>query len=141
MKAVVVEPKKRPYVKDIDGELGGLQEAVGGYVEAIYPFDDNVAILCNEEGKLTGMDLNRALRNDNGDIYDIIAGTFLVVGLTEDDFGDLTDEQVEKYTEMYKEPEEFVRIMGKIIAIPVKVLEETGKSIIDACREIDKESR
>lgn len=55
---------------------------VGGCIEAVYPFDDPVAIVCNEEAKLEGLPLNRALRDEDGDIYDIVAGTFMVVGLT-----------------------------------------------------------
>lgn len=51
---------------------------------------ENNAIVCNEEAKLEGLPLNRALRDEDGDIYDIVAGTFMVVGLTEDSFGSLT---------------------------------------------------
>ena len=57
---------------------------VGGCIEAIYPYEDPVALVCNEEGKLEGLPLNRALRDEDGDIYDVVAGTFMVVGLTDD---------------------------------------------------------
>ena len=100
MQALIVEPLKAPYVKEIGEELEDLQHEVGGYIEAVYPFEDEVAIICNEEGKLNGLELNRAMRGDDGEIYDIIAGKFLVVGLTEEDFGSLTPEQITKYSEM-----------------------------------------
>ena len=90
MQVLIVEPMKPPYVKEIGEELEDLQHEVGGYIEALYPFDDEVAVVCNEEGKLDGLELNRALRTDQGEIYDIIAGTFMVVGLTEESFGSLT---------------------------------------------------
>ena len=47
--------------------------------------------------KFEGLPLNRALYDDRGQVYDAIAGTFLVVGLTEDDFTSLTPEQIEKF--------------------------------------------
>ena len=86
---VVVEPEKAPRIADVGSDLKSLQDMVGGYIEAIYPFDDPVAIVCNEEAKLEGLPLNRALRDEDGDIYDIVAGTFMIVGLTEDSFGSL----------------------------------------------------
>ena len=50
-----------------------------------------VGIICNEEGKLIGLEPNRVLRDEEGNTVDIIFGTFIVAGLTEDDFGSLTD--------------------------------------------------
>lgn len=79
---LIVEPGKEPYVKEIDSGLESLQHEVGGYIEAIYPYEDPVALVCNEEGKLEGLPLNRALRDEDGDIYDVVAGTFLVANTT-----------------------------------------------------------
>lgn len=112
MKVVVVEPMKSARVEDIDPGLKSLQDKVGGYIEAIYPFDDQVALICNEEGKLSGLAANRALYDENGKMYDIIVGTFLVAGLTEEDFGDLTDELAEKYMNKYKHPQVFLKTVG-----------------------------
>ena len=117
---LVVEPEKKPYVKDIDPGLASLQKEVGGYIQAVYPFEELVAIICDEEGKLKGSMLNRALLDEEGHIYDIVAGTFLVVGLTEDDFGSLTDEYVKQFTEHFKTPETFMRINGKLVVLPVE---------------------
>jgi hypothetical protein len=125
MQVLIVEPMKSPYVKEIDEGLESLQHEVGGYIEAVYPFEDEVAIICNEEGKLDGLDLNRALRGDDGEIYDIIAGTFLIVGLTEENFGSLTPEQITKFSEMYRTPEMFLMRGGEITAIPADVLAKT----------------
>lgn len=84
--AVVIEPEQKPQIREIDGSLEGLQSLVGGDIQAVYPYADPVAVICNEEGKLMGLPLNRALRDDAGEIYDIVVGTFAVVGLTEDSF-------------------------------------------------------
>ena len=76
MKVLKVEPYQLPEVKEIDPGLASLQHEVDGWIEATYPFEDPVAIICNEEGKLNGMDYNRAIRDENGEVQEIIAGPF-----------------------------------------------------------------
>ena len=93
---------------------------MGGDIAATYPFSDPVGLVCNDEGKLIGLELNRGLRDEHGEIYDVMAGTFLVVGLSEDSFTSLTPEQVQKYTEHFKQPEQFISLNGQIIALPVE---------------------
>ena len=122
MKCIKVEPQKRPEVIEIENGLESLQTAVDGYIEVLYPWDDLVGIVCNEEGKINGMELNRALTDEDGNIYDILAGPFLVVGLTDDDFGDIPEDLVDKYLKRFESPEEFVRINGRIIAVKTEVL-------------------
>ena len=117
MRVLVVEPEKHPYVKEIDSGLNSLQAEVDGMIEAIYPFDDPIAIVCNEEGKLNGLLTNRALWDEDGTVYDVVVGTFLVVGLTDDDFGSLSDELLEKYKKMFYHPEYFLNIGGELVVI------------------------
>jgi hypothetical protein len=119
MKAIIVEPDARPRVADIQSDLESLQEIVAGNIQVVYPFDDAAGIICNEEGKLLGLPLNRALRDDCGEIYDILSGTFIVTGLSEDDFCDLTDEQVETYMKLYHDKEMFIRKGQRIISFAV----------------------
>ena len=123
---LIVEPGKEPYMKEIDSGLESLQHEVGGYIEAVYPFEEPVAIVCNEEAKLEGLPLNRALRDNDGEIYDIVAGTFMVVGLTDDSFGSLTPELAQKFTDHFKSPETFAKLGNKIVAIPM-ISEEQQK--------------
>jgi hypothetical protein len=120
MTVLVVEPMKVPYTKTLDGELSSLQNEVGGDIEATYPFEDMVGIVLNENGKFSGLPLNRALYDEDGKMYDIIAGTFLVVGLTEDDFGSLTADQIDKFRERFRKPEMFLNLNGEIVAVPMK---------------------
>ena len=120
MTVLVVEPMKEPYVKEIDPGLRSLQAEVGGDIGAAYPFRDPVALVCNDEGKLIGLDLNRGLRDENGELYDIMAGTFLVVGLGEEDFASLSPELAQKYMEHFRQPEQFISLGGQIIALPVE---------------------
>ena len=104
---VLCEPGKEARVTTISNSLESLQKTVGGYIEAVYPFEDPVAIICNEEGKLNGMELNRALRDSSGQIYDILSGPFFVTGLGDDDFASLSDDLQGKYCRMFKHPEMF----------------------------------
>ena len=99
MKVLMVEPGKIPHEADIEPGLRSLQAAVDGYIQAVYPYEDPVALICNEDGKFMGLPLNRALRDDAGEVYDIIAGNFLITGLGEESFSDLSPELMEKYKE------------------------------------------
>ena len=90
-----------PVVQEIDHTLAAMQELVGGTIQAVYPFDDPVALICNDEGKLLGLPWNRPLTDDHGVPYDIVCGTFFVAGLKNDNFASLTEQQIEKYKEKY----------------------------------------
>ena len=78
-----------------------MQALVGGYIQAIYPFPDKAAVVCNEEGKNLGLPFNRPLLDENDLPYDIICGTFFVAGLGVEDFVSLTEEQIRRYKEHY----------------------------------------
>ena len=88
-----------------------------------------VSLVCNEEGKLEGLPLNRALRDEDGDIYDVVAGTFMVVGLTDDSFGSLTVEQMQKFSDHFKVPEQFAKLGDKIVAIPMISKEQQKQEV------------
>lgn len=97
IKVLMIEPGKHPIVAELDNTLDSLQEAVSiganyvGLIEIIQ-LDENIVILCNEEGKLNGLEGNRRIGND------IMAGTFYICG--EDEEGNLTslsDEAMAKY--------------------------------------------
>lgn len=99
------------------GSLESMQKFVGGTVQAIYPFDDPVAIVCNEEGKLIGLEYNRALRDEDGAVYDIICGPFFVCGLGADDFVSLPEQLIEAYAKRFAHPELFVRVGGSLLVL------------------------
>ena len=73
----------------------------------------------NDDGKLMGLPLNRALRDEHGEAYDVIAGTFLVVGLGEEDFASLTPELAQKYEKQFHQPEDFIQLGHRMMVIRV----------------------
>ena len=75
--------------------------------------------ICNEEGVRDGLPRNRALRDADGKIYDIVAGNFFLVGLGEEDFTDLPHELAAQFAERFRQPEVFARVGDKIVAYPI----------------------
>ncbi|MBQ9716953.1 MAG: DUF3849 domain-containing protein [Clostridia bacterium] len=118
MTVLTVEPGKKPYAQEIPNGLESLQHEVGVDIQAVYPYDDPVAIIAAESGKLMGMPFNRALRDEDGQIYDVLVGKFLIVGLGEDNFVSIPDELIPKYTREFQTPEQFVRIGEKNYILP-----------------------
>ena len=127
MTVLLVEPGRYPRPVEMGTELSDLQEAVGGFIQVVYPFEDEVGLILNEEGKLKCLPLNRGLFDEEGEMYDVIAGSFLVAGLTEDGFGSLTPEQLEKYEDLYHQPETFIQMGRKLMAVPIPD-EDVGKT-------------
>lgn len=119
MTVIACLPGKTAQVIEIDGSLEGMQKFVGGFIEPVYPFSDPVAIVCNEEGKINRMELNRALYTEDGTMFDIVAGPMFICGLGEEDFTSIQGEMLEKYMEKFKHPEVFVKIGHDILAMKV----------------------
>ena len=105
-------------MKEIAAGLESLQHEVGGYIQVVYPWAEMCAIVCDEEAKLNDKELNRALRDDNGHIYDIVAGIFLIVGLSENDFTSLEPEHIQRFQALFAVPEVFVAIGRKLLVLP-----------------------
>ena len=123
MRIIIVEGGKRPYEAELEHDLESMRRCVGGTIEAVYePGGRDAALICNDEGKLLNLPLNRALRDEEGEIYDVIVGTFFVCGAPPDSesFASLTDEQVNYWMERFAKPEFFARVNGQIICIPVE---------------------
>ena len=111
MKILLIEPEKIPHPLEIEPSLKSMQQLVGGSIQAVYPFEEPVALICHEEVKMMGLPLNRALRSpETGEIYDIIAGPFFLCSAppNSDHFESLTEEQLERYTKRFFSVEYFV---------------------------------
>ena len=122
MDVLVVEPGYVPYEKSING-LDEMQATVGGLIQAIYPYEEQVAIVCNEEGLLHGLEFNRSVPGGYGGVV----GTFFICGLGEEDFCSLTPEQMEKYRKEYHKAEILIGARGNE-PITIKVEPKQKKS-------------
>ena len=91
---------------------------VGGTVEALYPFAEEVCIVCNEEGKFNGMDPCRAVYDESGQVADIVFGPFFICDCSGETFASLSTAQQETYLQMFRNPEFYIRVNGKIKTVP-----------------------
>ena len=123
---LLVEPMKKPKVIEIGTELEDMQDIVAGDIEMIMPFDDDIAIIVNAENKIIGLPPNRALYDEDRQIADIIQGNFFVAyaPAESESFESLPQDKIEKYQEKFKYPEQFLRTIHGIKAIPMKPLRE-----------------
>ena len=102
-------------------ELAGLETLP----VIVRQMDDDAAIILmvdsnlQREHKLMGLPLNRALRDGSGEAYDVVAGTFLVVGLGEEDFASLSPELAQKYEEHFHQPEDFIQLGHRMMIVRV----------------------
>lgn len=121
IRIVLVEPGKLARIAQIGTTLDAMQQTVGGDIEAYYPFEEQVCIVCNEEGKINGLPLNRAIRDEEThEIVDAIAGTFFICDCSGESFGSLSKEQQKRYLEKYRFPERFFRTRDGIESVPYK---------------------
>ena len=115
-----VSPGCRPEAITIPHTLGDMQAVVGGSIQAIYPFEDPVALVCHEEGKLLGMEPNRAIRDPGtGEIVEIICGTFFLSGLGRENFDSLTEEQTQYYMKLFEYPEMFLWNGSRLVVLKI----------------------
>lgn len=102
IKVLLVEPMKQTRVVEVENTLEAKQKIVGGLIQHVSLGSDEAAIICNDEGKLLGLKPNRPLLY-NEQIYDIVCGTFLIVGAPADSdtYSSLPDSLIEKYSSLY----------------------------------------
>ena len=104
MNVLVVEPGYLPYeseIKDGTDHLEQMQAIVGGLIEPIYPYHEEVAIVCNEEGLINGLPFNRSVPGGYGGVF----GTFFICGLGEEDFCSLPPELMERFKKEFRNSE------------------------------------
>ena len=119
IKVIVLEPMKEAYVRVIGNDLRSMQDVVDGKIEVIFPFENGVGLIVNEEGKINGLPLNRAIFNSEGKIIDIIAGTAFLCDCSGEEMLGLSDENIKTCLERFRFPEMFVSINGEIKALPL----------------------
>ena len=111
IRVLLVEPMEKPRLVTVPHTLENLQKLVDGSLQAVYPWDDPVGLVCDDDGIYNGKVPNRALLDEEGNPYDIVKGTFFICGLSPQDFASISDELAEKFTERFRWPEMFMRTM------------------------------
>lgn len=115
IRVLVVEPLQAPYEKNIENDYKAMQKVVGGYIEYVPLADGKCHIYCNEEGVIEGLPANRVM--DNGSV---IFGTFFICGDTNDgNDKSLSDEQMEFYSERFKNPEHFMALDQEFVGCEI----------------------
>ena len=119
---LLIQPEKHPKMIEIEDSLEAMQAVVGGDIEEYMPFEDEVAIICNEEGKVNGLPLNRAVYDSDHQMIDIMAGDFFIAyaPISSEKFLSLPEDMVKKYCEKFRYPENFFRTENGIKAVPFK---------------------
>ena len=118
IKVLLLEPGKLARTAEIGTSLENLQQIVDGLIEAYYPFEEQVCIVCNEESKINGMQPNRSVKNEDGVMVDFICGPAFICDSRGESFDSLSDEQLARYTKMFRYPEHLAKLNGQLIGIP-----------------------
>ena len=119
IKVLLVKPMEKAKVVEITDSLESMQQIVGGWIEEYMPFEDDVALICNDEGKMMGLPLNRAIIGEDGKVQDIIAGTFFIchAPIDSEKFLSLPNDLLKKYEAKFKQPQEFFRTGEGIVPV------------------------
>ncbi len=130
IEVLYIMPMREPMLVEIDDNLESMQELVGGRIEEYMPFEDEVALICNEEGKMSGEPLNRGILDEDGKLMDIIAGPFFITyaPIDSESFHSLPSDLRKKYYDKYKSPERFYK--GSDGDIVVKKIDSPSKEMI-----------
>lgn len=120
IRVVLLQPGQLSKITEIDASLEGMQKTVGGLIEPFYPFEEEVCMVVNDEGKLGGMRPNRAVYGENNEMLDIICGSAFICDCSGENFASLNEEQLARYAKQFRYPEQFFRIGDEIKAVPYK---------------------
>ena len=116
---LLLEPGKLAKPILVNNTLEAKQQLVGGPIEVI-PLQDNVQLICNEEGKLLALPPNRALKNEDGKVQDVLVGTCLICGSKDGEFIGLTPEQMKHYKKEFLYPQKCFQRNGEIVVKDIK---------------------
>lgn len=121
LKIVVVKVGEYAKITEIPSGLESLQSVVGGLIETSYFFNDEIALISNEESKINDMPYNRVVKSTTGNILDVIAGDFFIIGSPSGstEFASLSDELAVKYRNMFLIPQNFASYNNSLTYYPV----------------------
>ena len=93
---------------------------MGGLIEPFYPFEEQICIVCNEEGKINGMRPNRSVKNGDGVMIDFIFGPAFICDCRGENLGSLSNEQCDRYGKLFRYPEHLAKINDTLLGIPYR---------------------
>lgn len=98
IKVILIKQNSEPKLIKIENSLEEMQRIVGGFIEMVMPFEDDIAIVCNDMGKCMGLPFNRKIKND------YIAGDFFLcyAPIDSEDFESVPDQLIQKYINKFK---------------------------------------
>ena len=114
MRILLVEPGKHPRITEIDGSLEQMQKTFGGYIQAVYPWKDNVALVCDEEALYKDSEWNRYICEGLA-----IKGTFFICGIDGENYADLPRDLAEKYLQLLYTPQVFIRTASGVVVLDI----------------------
>lgn len=117
LKVILCEPGKMARIAEVSNKLEDLQRMVAGYIEQFCPWEEPVAIICNEEAKINGMAPNRAIYDD-GELLDVIFGPFFICDCSGESYGSLNQEQIARFMKQFEKPEQLMRVNGILMSVP-----------------------
>ena len=116
LRVLLLKPGELAEIAEIEDNLESMQRLVEGNIEEYMPFEDasdprtgDCAIVCNEEGKMLGMELNRGIFDQNGRLQEIIAGPFFIcyAPVESERFLSMPPDLEEKMRKKFELPEQF----------------------------------
>ena len=114
---LVVEPGRKPRQVTMEHTLENLQNMVGGHIQAIYPWKDHAALVCNDDGVALDLPFNRYVQEGG---YGPIMGNFFICGLGCEDFISLTEEQLARYAQRFALAEMiFLTAEDRVAVVPI----------------------
>ena len=120
MKVLYIEPLKKPRLIDIPDDPDSMCSLVKGLIACIYPWDDEVGLVHNDNAIAQGLEPNRVVGRN------IIFGPFFLAGLGEEDFTDIPENLVDKYSKLFAFPELFLPCPdGSLSAYRLVTLQES----------------
>ena len=128
IRVLMVEPGKKAYEKEIGTSLDDMYAALDcDCIQAVYPYSDLVAIVCDDEGKLKHSKPNRAIYDSHGSVSDIICGKFFVCDCSKPKFKSLPHDMMKKYKKQFLLPERFISVNDEIFAIKYDPAREAAR--------------
>ena len=83
IKAYFIPAGYQGYFSDIENSLEAKQKYVGGLIQVVSL--DDVDIIINDEGKLMGLPVNRAIVDDDENVLDVIVGDIICLRHDDDE--------------------------------------------------------